>query len=185
MKIVLVVFIGAVLSTPCFAAVADPAGGKLTKKAAERAAQLKAAVKLFRLDLAYHGEQDKPYYGLTLSVPVVPQLALDPFNPVVQISEEEAVRIIDRLAVDGFLDHAKNETPGKPPAGPCYTLAVRAGARAGAAPVYYEDLGWGAPMLQRLDDIRGVLKGKAAGAMDLLLGRLAGHRKEWAREQKK
>src|SRR5207302_1110217 len=114
------------------------------KKAAERAAQLKAAVKSFRLDLAFHGEQDKPYYGLTLSVPTVPRLAIDPFHPVVQISEEEAVKLIDHLAVEGFLDRARDEAPTKPPPGPCYTLTVRFGGKSGPV-VYHEDLGWGAP----------------------------------------
>jgi hypothetical protein len=51
--------------------------------------------------------------------------------------------------------------------------------------VYDEDLGWGAPMLHRLDGMRTSLKGKAAEAMDTLLARLAGHRKEWVEEQQK
>jgi hypothetical protein len=120
---------------------------------------------------------------LTLSVPPVPQLALDPFHPVVQISEEEAAPIIDRLAVDGFLDQAQGEAPARQPRGPCYTMTVRSGGEPGV--VYYEDLTWGAPMLERLDGFRGCLKGKAAEAMDMLLNRLAGHRKEWSKEQKR
>jgi hypothetical protein len=184
MKIVLLMLGVATLITPCFAAMADAGETRPTKQAAERAARLKAEAKSFRLDLAYSGEQDKPYYGLTLSVPVVPRLAIDPFHPVVQISEEEAVRLIDHLTVDGFLDRARGEAPGKPPAGPCYTLTVRADGKSGPL-VYHEDFGWGAPMLKRLDGIRGSLKGKAAEAMDLLLGRLGGHRMEWTREQKK
>jgi hypothetical protein len=179
MKAVLFVLILVALFGSCFAAVADPAGAKPTKKAGERAAQLKAAAKFFRLDLHYHGDQDKPYYGLTLSVPVVDQAALDPFHPIVQISEEEAVKIIDHLAGDGFLDQAQDKAPGKPAGQPCYTLTVRTTGK-GEAVVYDENLGWNAPMLKRLDGIKVILTGNAAKAMDLLLGRLAGHRKEWA-----
>ena len=178
MKAVLLVLILVVLFGPCFAAVADPEGAKPTKKAGERAAKLKAAAKFFRLDLHFHGEQDKPYYGLTLSVPLVPQLAIDPFHPVVQITEEEAVKFIDHLTVDGFLDQAKDKAPGEPPAGPCYTLRVRATSKTEAVE-YFENLGWNAPMLKRLDGIKAILHGNAAKAMDFLLGRLEGHRKEW------
>ena len=49
-------------------------------------------------------------------------------------------------------------------------------------PEFYERLGWGLPLLSRLDGLRGVLDGDAAKAMDLLLGRLSGHRKEWERQ---
>jgi hypothetical protein len=174
-----VVVLMAVFSFPAAGVDAAPVGPKPTKQA-ERATTLNAAVKSFRLDLAFRGEQDKPYYGLTLSVPVVPRLAIDPFNPIVQITEEQAVKLIAHLAADGFLEKAKDEVPAKPPAGPCYTLTVRSGAL-----VLYEDLGWGAPMLKRLDGIRGAMIGKAGEAMDLLLGRLAGHRKEWSKGQDK
>jgi hypothetical protein len=160
---------------------AAPVGPRPTKQV-ERAAALNAAAKSFRLDLAFRGEQDKPYYGLTLSVPVVPQLTIDPVHPVVQITEEEAVKLISHLAADGFLEQAKDELPAKPPAGPCYTLTVRASGKAGPV-VYYEDLGWGAPMLKRLDGIRGALIGKAGEATNSLLARLAGHRKEWSKGQ--
>lgn len=177
MKTVLLVLIVVVLFGHSLAAGAEP-----SKKAQERAAQLKAAAKLLRLDLKYYGQQDKPYYGLTLSVPVVPQLAIDPFYPIVQITEKEAVKIIDHLTVDGFLDQAQDKAPGKPPNETSgYTLTVRP---TGKGEAFYENLGWGAPMLKRLDGIKGILHGNAAKAMDFLLGRLAGHRKEWAALEK-
>ena len=47
---------------------------------------------------------------------------------------------------------------------------------------FHEDLGWGLPMLKRLDGLRKVLDGDAAKEMDLLLGRLSGLRKQWEKE---
>ena len=57
---------------------------------------------------------------------------------------------------------------------PGYTMQVDVGQV-----VFYDDLGWGLPMLKRLDGLRKVLDGDAATQMDFLLGRLAGHRREW------
>ena len=168
----------------CLAVIPISAGDKPVKLAPKRTAQLKAAAKSFRLDLLYHGDQDKPYYRLTLSVPVVPQLAIDPFHPIVQITEDEAVKVIDQLAVEGFLEQAKEKAPGKVvDKQPCYTLSVRAGDKAEAVE-YSENLGWGLPMYKRLEGIKAVLPGKAAKSMDPLLARLEGHRKEWVAEQK-
>ena len=47
----------------------------------------------------------------------------------------------------------------------------------------YEVLGWEMPLLKRLDGLRGVLDGGAAEAMDLLLGRMSGHRREWEKAE--
>ena len=180
MKAVLCLLLVSVLSGYCLAVIPISAGDKPGNLAPKRKAQLKAGAKSFRLDLLYHGDQDKPYYRLTLSVPVVPQLAIDPFHPIVQITEEEAAKVIDQLAVEGFLEQAKETAPGKvADKQPCYTLSVRA-----EAVQYSENLGWGLPMYRRLEGIRAVLPGNAAKSMDLLLARLEGHRKEWVAEQK-
>lgn len=180
MKAVLFLLLLSALSGYCWAVVPISANDEPVK----RAAQLKAAAKSFRLDVVYHGDQDKPYYRLTLSVPVVSQLAIDPFCPIVQITEEEAVKVIDQLAVEGFLDQAKEKAPGQvADKGPCYTLSVRARDKAEAVQ-YSENLGWGLPMYRRLESVRAVLPGTAAKSMDLVLARLEGHRQEWVAEQK-
>lgn len=150
-----------------------------TPKAAARAEQLKAAVKSFRLQLEYHGEQGKPYYKLTLSVGGIAHDGDIAFDPKVPITEEQAQKIIDCLATGGFLDRADERKPGDvkkhpAPTMPGYTMKVDAGQV-----VFYDDLGWGLPMLQRLGSLRKVLDGDAATQMDFLLGRLEGHRKEW------
>jgi hypothetical protein len=61
-------------------------------------------VKSFRLQLEYNGDQDKPYYSLTLTVPCVAHDSKSAFYPQVQITEEQAQRIIEYLATEGFLD---------------------------------------------------------------------------------
>jgi hypothetical protein len=45
------------------------------------------------------------------------------------------------------------------------------------------DLGWKMPMFNRIERLRKVMDGDAATQMDLLLGRMAGHRTEWEKER--
>ena len=150
---------------------------------------LKENVKTFVLNLRYHGEQRKPFYQLTLSVP---QRRADvkaaPFSPFVVIGEKQALKIIDHLLASGFLGRARIWSPYRKakavpmPKGPTYVLTVSAGGW-----VFRDDFGWGPPMLVRLDALRAVLDGDAAVKMDLLLGRLSGLRKTWsgAKESRK
>jgi hypothetical protein len=157
----------------------SPPAKRPTPKAATRRDQLREAVKSFRLRLEYNGDQDKPYYNLTLTVPSVAHDRKNAFCPQVQITEEQAKRIIDHLATDGFLDQADDLKPGvvkKSPAPtmPGYTMKV-----ATEQIIFLGDLGWGMPMLNRMERLRKVLDGDAATQMGLLLGRMAGHRTEW------
>jgi hypothetical protein len=154
-----------------------------TPVAAARAAKLAANVKSFQLQLNYHGEQDKPYYDLLLSVVPVPVAGADPFNPAVTVTPAEAEKIIAHLSDDGFFDRGIDISNKRmmPPAAPCYTMLVRY-TDGNNRPELYERIGWERPLLARLDGLRGVLDGDSAKAMDLLLGRLAGHRKEWERQ---
>ena len=57
-----------------------------------------------------------------------------------------------------------------------YSLVVRANDQ-GKFIVLEETLGWGKPMLTRLDGLRKVLDGDAAKEMDVLLGKLSEQRK--------
>ncbi len=158
---------------------ADPPAKQPTAKAAARSDQLTAAIKSFRLQLEYNGSQDKPYYNLTLSVPGIAYDRKNAFYPQVRITEEQAQRVIDYLANEGLLDQADDLKPGAvkkypAPTMPGYTIRLTTDQI-----VFLGDIGWGLPMLRRLDGLRKVLDGDAAKQMDLLLGRLAGHRKEW------
>ena len=148
-------------------------------RAAARAEQLKAKAKSFRLQLEYNGNQDKPYYNLTLSVPPTGYDRSNPFYRLVQINETQAIKIIDYLAAEGLLDHAVDLRGNKvlPPAMPGYILTV-----ATTEHQLRQDLGWEMQMLKRLDELRKVLEGDAAKEMDVLLGRLAGHRREWEKD---
>ena len=148
-----------------------------TAKAAERADQLKAAVKSFALELHFQGDQAKNYDSLVLSVPV--RRYLLPRNlRVADISEEQAKKIIDYLATEGFLDQAHEGMQNLPPTPKpdSYSLVVRANGQ-GKFIVMEETFGWGKPMLTRLDGLRKVLDGDAAKEMDVLLGKLSEQRK--------
>ena len=148
----------------------DPA----TEVAKKRAEKLRVNVKDFRLHLSYHGESGKPYYHLMLSVPPIEAKKTTPFSRLEQISEKQAVRIIDYLAKD-FLQRAQDaKSLRKLPAGPLYLLRVGAGQLQ-----LGENLGWNMKMLKHLDGLRKALDGDAEKSMGLLLGRLAGHRREW------
>jgi hypothetical protein len=138
-------------------------------------------VKTFTLTLNYRGDQDKPYYRLMLSVQPVVRFKGNAFDLYTQITEEQAMKIIDYLAVEGFLDQAldlnRNRSPAPPPE-PYYTMTVHSD---GPPRTFgFQDwLGFDLNMLKRMDGLRVVLEGDAAKQMDLLLGRLSGHRKQW------
>jgi hypothetical protein len=159
---------------------AEPPASQPAEKAVEVAKQLKAEIKTFRLELLYNGQEDKPFYGLILSVPPIGYDRSNPFYRLARITEAQAEKIIDHLAEQGFLDEAfdlRAKPKRPPPAMPGYVIrASTQGIR------FQEDLGWGLPMLKRLDGLRKVLDGDAAKGMDLLLARLTGLREQWEKE---
>ncbi len=168
-----------VVSLACMASIAQAVPAtQPTPKATARAEQLKAGVKTFTLTLNYRGEQDKPYYRLMLSVQPVVRFKGNAFDVYTQITEAQATKIIDYLITEGFLDRAldlnRNRSPAPPPES-YYTMAVHVDANVG----FEEWLGFDMNMLKRLDGLRAVLDDDAAKQMDLLLGRLSGHRKQW------
>ena len=158
------------------AGITATAHAELPVTAEARANELKQAIKSFRLELVYQGQEEKPFYRLILSVPAIKDDRNNSFYRIVQVSEGQASKIIDRLAGDGFLTLARDVRPKQElrrPTEPGYTLRVGA---------YCEDLRWGLPMLKRLDGLRKVLDGDAANGMDFLLARLSGLRKQWEKE---
>jgi len=149
----------------------------VSKLANKRAKAMKANRRRFSLKLQYHGEQDKPFYRLAVSVPVVERRRSSPFERIVQVNEAGAIKLIDHLARDGFFD--RSHSPGKleklPQ--PCYLLTVNAGDLN-----LTENMGWSLPMIHRLDALRNVLPSNGKKDMDLLLARLSGWRKKWQAE---
>jgi hypothetical protein len=148
--------------------------------AQQRAESMKANAKTFRLELNYHGEERKPFYRLVVSVPEVEIDRSNPFNRFVQIDEQQAARIIDYLAKDGFLNKAVDLRTRrlKPPTMPGYTMTVTTGELS-----LYEDLGWSLPMIERLELLATVFPDAAKKDMEFLLGRLSGFRKLWEAEK--
>ena len=159
-----------------------PPATRPSHQATGRAKALKAAVKNFALVLSYTGPQDKPYYDLNLHVAPMHILQNDAFHLYVQITEGEAVKVIDYLATDGFLGRATDPSNGADHQavliGPVYLLTTLAESPTGRTE-FYENLGWDMKMLGRLDGLRAVLDGEAAKQIDVLLGRLVGERKAW------
>ena len=140
-----------------------------------RAKELKAGIKSFRLELLFHGNQKRPMPRLILSVPPIKD---DAIYGTAQVTEEQAGKIIDYLADEGFLAKAidlRKQTNPPQPTMPSYTLEVGN---------FYEDLGWGRSMLKQWDRLRMVLDGDAAKEMDVQLQRFSGSglRKQWERE---
>ncbi len=173
------------------AGIATAANAQQADLAQARAKELKAGIKSFRLALNYNGNQDKPFYNLTLSVAGIAYDRRNAFYPQVHITEEQAGKIIDHLAADGFLSQAKQwnslwNTPLRfaKPQGCVLTVSGFADGqgRFRGDLFWYEELGFDLAMLKRLDGLRKVLDGDAAKETDLLLGRLSGLRKQWEKE---
>ncbi len=147
-------------------------------KTAARVKALTADVHAFTLELHYVGPADKPFPGLSLRVP----LRADPSAPAaIQITKDEAAALIAHLADDGFIARAINvaQTDIQPPRGPTYTLTVGGPEEL----VLFESFGWNLAMLRRLDALRRALDGHAGKAMDAVLARLSGLRKQWEGSQ--
>ncbi len=161
---------------------AAPPATQPTKRAAERAEKIKADLKTFTLRLDFQGDEEKPYYRLLLSVPELPDnVRHSTFIGSAQITEKQAGKIVDQLLKDGFFDSAldgnRNRGPA-PPDEPYYSLTVMVDNKADPI-AFIEWLTLDSPLLyQRLDGLRAVLDGDAAKSLDLLIGRLSGHRKE-------
>lgn len=139
---------------------------------------LNADVHVFMLELRYVGPANKAFPGLSLRVPV----RSDPSAPAaIQITKEEASAIIAHLADDGFIARATNvaQIDIQPPHGPTYTLTVYGPEEL----VLFESLGWNLAMLRRLDALRRALDADAGEAMDAVLARLSGLRKQWETAQ--
>ena len=148
--------------------------------ATERAEKLKVDLKTFTLSLNYSGPQNKPFYQLLLSVPQ-PRGNANPFDQQVQVTEKQAQGIIDYLAIEGFLDRAQEGPFKRTPVFPYYALTVQVDGK-GHRDLYGEFLGWNLKMLERLEGLRKVLEGDAAKGMDLLIGRMAGFKAGWAKQ---
>ena len=82
------------------------------------------------------------------------------------VVKAQAKKIVDQFARDGLLAEMHNIANKKIayPKGPAYTLHIT--GLPGAE--LYADLGWGLPMLRRLEGIRSALDGPAAKTMDLV-----------------
>lgn len=152
----------------------------VSEQAQQRAASLQADAKRFRLELNYSGPEDKPFYRLIVDAAEVGVDRGNPFYRIVQVNPEQAARIIDHLAREGFLDQAVDPRNRKlpPPAAPGYTIKVVAGETS-----WYLDLGWGLTMIERLEELRDVLPEDGVKDLDFLLTRLSGLRKQWVDQQ--
>lgn len=153
------------------------AGGKaLSPKAAKLAKLFKDNVAGFTLDIRYFGPQNRPYYQLTLRVPIIKDRR-QRYWPAVRLSPDRANKIIDHLAGTGFFDRAIDTTRvgTAKPKGPAYTFWLSGPTGV----LLYERIGWYRPMLDRFDALAKVLDGDAATQMGQLLGRLSSYRKRW------
>ena len=145
----------------------------------ERAEKIKDDLKTFSLELRYEGEQDKPFYGMTLSTKPMMRDGVRAFWVEAIIDEATAKTLVDSLADSGVLGRARDllglqaRTPRKPE-GPCYVIDI-----AGNGVQLEDNLGWGKDLALELFRLRGMLRGEPGKQMDVLLGRLSGFIKDW------
>lgn len=143
----------------------------MTEQTRDRLEVFKRNVKSFRLNFNFNGDEDKPFYRPHFGVPAEDAKIDDPFRPFVQISEEQALKIIDQLAHDGTFDNAydlRDKARREPPTTPGYTMNVWCDA----LPLC-EDIGWGKELLVRLDAMNSQLDGDAKKSMEFMLGRIS------------
>src|SRR5205085_11601212 len=75
-------------------------------------------LKQFRLVLTYHGEADKPFYNVTLSVPPLAHRE-SPFSLLEMIDEKQAAKIFEQLSASRFYKRAKvTDNQNDPTTGP-------------------------------------------------------------------
>jgi hypothetical protein len=152
---------------------------RLASSAEQRAEKLKAHVERFVIRVTPNlSVVEKPFYSLTARVNA-PQKQTG-FDWHADLTREQAIRIIEYLAQDRFLASAKEwdlrlNTPSRFKT-EGYVISVD-GLDENTR--LYEELGWNAAMLKRLDGLRKVLDGDAARGMDFLLERMIGLRRQW------
>ena len=160
-----------------------------TTQAEARIKLLKAHVDQLVFSFYYLGPTDKPFYNVTLSVPdFMIQDDPDRFARKERITAAQAEKIIDLLAASGWLAKAEEgihiiNTEPNPPPFPQYNLTVKLEKN-----VFIGSMGFDLKMLRTFDAIRAALDdgpGKPASdgakAMDLLIRRMTGLRKQWER----
>jgi len=145
------------------------------QKAASRAARLKEAIESFQLEIAYDGEESKPFYRVTLSVAPVERTPHEKlsFHLKARITEDTAIKLIDYLSTeDWFMRYAYPIPPdGDLPSLPWYMQNYVVTVSAGNLRLW-QCWGWGPIMQRRLKGLRSTLDGDAGKAMDLLLRRI-------------
>lgn len=131
-------------------------------RATERARLLKENSAEFVFHLLYFGSEDKPFYRLTIAGPAAGK-GLKPatFHPAAVIDEALAAKLIDHLAVEGFLNDAAERTSADDkgprqdaPAGPCYQLIVGT-TKTGLQ--FAQEIPLGEALIKRIHAIRQVL----------------------------
>ncbi|HUT14593.1 MAG TPA: HEAT repeat domain-containing protein [Thermoguttaceae bacterium] len=175
----------------------EKAAATLTQAEADRAARLVKSLKAnkagFVLSVEYRAPQadikspERGDHSLTFTVAPPPEPTV--VGQYIQITEAQADRIIDHLAVEQVFLGRANDVMGKliggGPRPGCTWLVWGASEPSEPDPnkLHPMLLRQGTPaspeMLARLDGLRKVLDDDAAKAMDELLKRLEPHRKEW------
>jgi len=158
-------------------AAGGPASGPAPaiKRTAERAKLLKKRVDSFRLTLRWHTTQGKslsPGQSLQLTT-VEGDYDASPFFATVVITKQRAGKIIEHLAVEGFLERASDVKDAKSypvPKLKSYSLTVRTTF----GPHLYEHMPWGLNLLKRVEGLRKVMAGnrEAVKVIDKILAPL-------------
>ncbi|MCY2931625.1 MAG: hypothetical protein NTV86_19460 [Planctomycetota bacterium] len=132
------------------------------------------------VDLQYYASNTagSPYWRLTFVSNSGPPYVGPGSGPwkVARMPAEQLTRLLKHLRAAGFFQRAVGwEALDISSRQPCYVIRVMHGQSQ-----YYESLGWGLPMLQRLEALRKHLDGDPANAMDKLLTALEPKRHEWS-----
>jgi hypothetical protein len=149
-------------------------GARVLSQAEARAAGVLVRLESLVVRVEYRGPVDRPYHGLSMSVPALGVLKENVWHPAVRMTGEDGRRVVRHLILAGYFDRAATPNEGKGLGGRGYSVVVRTGAEH-----YVEDLGWDLNTIGRLEGLREVVPEGARAGMDKVLARLRENRGEW------
>lgn len=154
-------------------ASSTPASSPATTSApsgTSRLEELSRNVKTLVVELRYYGPLHKGFYSLMLHVPDMHWLRRGQFDIDAQITEKQAIKILDYLQDAKVLDSLNeyNGTNWKMPEGPTYVVMVRYGKD--PSQILYHQIGWDDALIKFADGLRKVLdEDQARKQMDVLM----------------
>jgi len=162
---------------------------EVTGRSLGMANRLKRKIDTFRLALRAPASGRKRGPSISLRVPQEKDIGGWTWSPpAVQISQEQANKIIDYLTTDGYFDRSVNVMQVAVPISTDhdhFTIwAIDDDRKNWPKNAFVEELNWNLDTLHSLDELRKILKENAAEAMDKFMENFSAQRQQWKKKVK-